>query len=77
MNTKVLVDSLTQRIMRISMLQGDLKAIWSTHIIAQMGKLRPMDDACHSNMASWQGQNKDTDVLVSEKCCLLLDRDDG
>lgn len=44
MNTKVLVDSLTQRIMRISMLQGDLKAIWSTHIIAQMGKLRPMDD---------------------------------
>lgn len=44
MNTKVLVDSLTQRIMRISMLKGDLKAIWSTHIIAQMGKLRPMDD---------------------------------
>lgn len=44
MKTKVLVDSLTQRIMRISMLKGDLKAIWSTHIIAQMGKLRPMDD---------------------------------
>lgn len=44
MKTKVLVNSLTQRITRISMLKGDLKAIWSTHIIAQMGKLRPMDD---------------------------------
>lgn len=44
MKTKVLVDSLTQRIMRISMLKGDLKAIWSTHIIAQMGKLRPVGD---------------------------------
>lgn len=26
------------------MLKGDLKAIWSTHIIAQMGKLRPVGD---------------------------------
>ena len=42
--TKVLANSLTQRITRISMLKGDLKAIWSTHIIAQMGKLRPVGD---------------------------------